>query len=113
MRRSANLAVVLLLLLSTPALHGQEIRVGATFAWPDHDLLGHPVGGAVAAGIRVNRVIGLRFGYERARDRFESYGSTCVGLIPPDQAEECIDGYSPFEDDVDVTHAELGLSVRR
>ncbi len=91
MRLSPHLTAVLLLLLATRMLHGQEIRAGVTYAWPDHDLLGHPVGAAVAAGIRVNRVVGLRLGYERARDRFESYGSTCVGLIPPEQAEDCAD----------------------
>lgn len=65
--------------------------MGATFTRPDHDLLGYPVGAAVAAGIRVNWVVGLRLGYERARDRFKSYGSAYVGLIPPEQVPECAD----------------------
>ena len=76
-------STVMLTLLVAPAGLAQELRVGALQAWPDHDLLGSPRGLSVAVGTRLLDRVGVRLGFESYGDDFQSLGSTCVGLIPP------------------------------
>jgi len=71
---------------SAPRASAQEIRLRAGQAWPDQSLLGNPQGFGIDVGRSFDRV-GVRLGVEVYGDDFASFGSTCVGLIPPD--EEC------------------------
>lgn len=57
--------------------------MGAIQLWPDHDLLGSPRGLSVAVGTHVLDHVAVRLGFESYGDDFQSLGSTCVGLIPP------------------------------
>lgn len=75
---------LVLVVLATPPAAAQELRVSALKMWPDHDLLGSPHGLGLAASARPFGRAGIRFGVEVSRDDFDSFGSTCVGLIPPD-----------------------------
>jgi hypothetical protein len=80
------------LLLSVAASSGaQEVRLGSVYSRPDHDLLGSPLGVSFSAGVRLHRLIGFRVGYERSRDSFSSFGSTCVGFIQPEMETDCAD----------------------
>lgn len=74
---------VMFTLLCAPAGLAQELRVGAVQAWSDHDLLGSPRGLSVAVGTHLLDHFGIRVGFESYGDDFQSLGSTCVGLIPP------------------------------
>jgi hypothetical protein len=47
------------------------------------------MGIAFSAGVPVYRRIGIRVGYQLSQDHFGSFGSTCMGLIPPEMEDEC------------------------
>lgn len=65
----------------------QELHVHAGKQWVDHPLMGAPTGLGIGLGMPVANRVGLRLGYERLRDGFGSFGSTCVGLVSPE--EDC------------------------
>lgn len=79
---TAVTAAALILLLAPPA-PAQEVRVGVVQAWPDHELLGSPLGVSLAVEDEIIDRVGLRIGVEASGDDFRSLGSTCVGLVPP------------------------------
>lgn len=81
-RTGVLVAGIFTLLLSEAS--AQDVRVGVGKGWLDHELLGAPVGAGVTLGIQLTDRLGLRAGYERYRQDFTSFGSTCVGLMPPD-----------------------------
>lgn len=81
--------VSVLLLLCFGESGAQELRISSVFNQSDHDLVENPVGIAFAAGVPIYWRIGIRVGYQVSRDRFQSFGSTCNGLIPPEMEEEC------------------------
>lgn len=84
--RNGTIAMGAFLLLSGD-VSAQELQVSGGKAWLDHDLLGAPLGVEIALGVQVAGGVGVRLGYEGYRDRFGSFGSTCVGLVSPD--EDC------------------------
>jgi hypothetical protein len=67
----------------------QELRLGLMQSWPGNNRLGSPTGLVASAGIRPFQRLGMRLAYERGQDRFRTFGSTCVGLIPPEQVPGC------------------------
>lgn len=83
------LLVVASLCFLPPQAGAQEFRLGILQSWPGNTRLGSPTGVVVAAGIRPFKRVGIRLAYERGEDRFRTFGSTCVGLIPPEQVPEC------------------------
>ncbi len=103
-------ALMGLLALATPVpAEAQDIRVGAVQTWPDHALLGAPLGISVSAGWRAYPVIGVRIGYEAAWDEFSSFGSTCVGLIPPEGIKEC--GGEPRQESATLSAWEISVPL--
>jgi hypothetical protein len=76
-------------LLAPEGLTAQEIRIGFLQSWPGNTRLGSPAGIVGAAGVRPFERVGIRLAYQRGEDRFRTFGSTCVGLIPPEQVPEC------------------------
>lgn len=67
----------------------QELRLGAVRSWPGNNRLGSPLGLVVSVGGRSESRFGFRLAYERSSDRFNTFGSTCVGLIPPEPIPDC------------------------
>lgn len=61
----------------------QGPRVSTSLGWPDHPLLGHPLGIGVGLDVPIVPRVALRLGFEFSGDDFRSTGSTCVGFIPP------------------------------
>ena len=81
--------VSVLLIMCFGESGAQELRISPVFNQSDHDLLENPMGIAVSAGVPIYRRIGIRVGYQLSQDHFRSFGSTCVGLIPPEMEDEC------------------------
>jgi hypothetical protein len=73
------------------ALHAsaQDVRLSALQAWPHHPRLGQPQGLGLEFGVPLYWRIGLRVGYEQSGDDFDSFDSTCVGLVSP--TDDCAD----------------------
>jgi hypothetical protein len=65
------------------ASSAQEIGLSILRAWPDHELLGRPTGGSVSFAVVPIERVAIRISYERYQTEFESFGTTCSGLIPP------------------------------
>ena len=85
-----RLVIGILLATLIPTLgFAQEVRVDALLLWPDHQLLGTPAGVGVSAATQQLYRVRFRLGYEHYWDRFGSFGSTCVGLIPPEMVPDC------------------------
>jgi hypothetical protein len=76
-------------LLSAPVLEAQELRLGMVQSWPGNSRLGSPTGVVVSGGTRPFGRFGFRQAYEFGKDRFHTFGSTCVGLIPPEEVPGC------------------------
>ena len=68
-----------------PGARAQEVRVDGVVAFTDHDLLGTPAGFGASLTVHPHARVGVRAAYERMEDDFGSFGSTCVGLVPPGQ----------------------------
>ena len=75
--------VTVLLALAPPALSAQEIRVAGVQGWTSHELLDRPAGLDVGIGVPVGNRWSVELGYAWSTSRFESFGSTCVGLVNP------------------------------
>ena len=88
MRRLLGVVSVLVLVAAGES-GAQELRVGPVFNRSDHPLIENPTGIGVSAGIPVHPRIGFRVGYQLSRDRFRSFGSTCVGLTLPEMEDKC------------------------
>jgi len=69
---------------SVPEAAAQEVWFGGARGWTNHDLLRHPRG--IEAGIEfgIRSRLSIQVGYQSSRNRFESFGSTCVGLVDPE-----------------------------
>lgn len=67
------------------ALHAsaQDLRLSALQSWPHHPRMGQPQGLGVELGVPLYWRIGLRVGYEQSGADFNSFASTCVGLVSP------------------------------
>jgi len=82
-------SLVLACLPSVSELEAQELRLGVIQSWPGNTRLGNPTGVVVSAGERPFGRWGFRLAYEFGRDRFRTFGSTCVGFIPPEEVPGC------------------------
>lgn len=69
-----------------PAL-AQELRIGVARVDTDHELLGTPTVLQASIGTGLIPKVGVRLGIQHGGAEFSSLGSTCVGLVPPD--EDC------------------------
>lgn len=65
----------------------QELRIGVARVDADHDLLGTSTGLNASIGAGLTSKVGVRLGIQHGGVGFSSLGSTCVGLVPPD--EDC------------------------
>lgn len=65
----------------------QELRVGVARVGSDHDLLGTSTALGASIGAPLTSRLGVRLGLQRGRAEFTSVGTTCVGLVAPD--EDC------------------------
>lgn len=79
-------------LLAVPVAEaaGQEIRAGVLKSWTTHAQLDDPWGWGLGVGFSIRDRVTVRLGYEWSGTDFESVGSTCTGLVDPedDCAEE-------------------------
>ena len=63
----------------------QQLRFAGGLVKTDHHLLGSfPVLNA-GIGFRPLPWFGVRLGFQGGRHRFDSFGTTCIGLVPPGQ----------------------------
>jgi hypothetical protein len=76
-------AASIILSVLASASSAQEIGLSILRAWPDHELLGRPTGGSVSFAVVPIERVAIRISYERYQTEFESFGTTCSGLIPP------------------------------
>lgn len=65
----------------------QELRAGVARVGSDHDLLGTSTALGASIGAPLTSRLGVRLGLRHGRAEFTSVGSTCVGLVAPD--EDC------------------------
>jgi hypothetical protein len=63
----------------------QELGVSVVHLRSDHELLESSTGFGVDAGIPLSSRVSLRLGYQASQATFAAFGSTCVGLVPPEQ----------------------------
>ena len=87
MRRSISLLFIAALLGSPRMAGAQELAVTAVHLDADHELLGATAGFGLSVGFQLSPRIGLRVGYQRTGGTFAAVGSTCQGLISPE--EDC------------------------
>lgn len=83
----------------------QELMIGAARIDTDHDLLGTPTVLDASIGAELTPKVGVRLGIQHGGAEFSSLGSTCVGLVPPD--EDC----SPERRGEESTTTALFVSV--
>jgi hypothetical protein len=83
--------VLLLMALAghAPAARGQELGLSVVHLRSDHELLESSTGFGFAVGARLSSRLGVRLGYQDTSGSFAATGSTCAGLIAPD--EDCAD----------------------
>jgi hypothetical protein len=67
----------------------QEVRAGITRSWTTHALLDDPQGWGLGVGLSIRDRVAVGLGYNWSGSDFESVGSTCTGLVHPD--EDCGD----------------------
>lgn len=65
----------------------QELRVGVARVGSDHDLLGTSTALGASIGAPLTSRLGVRLGLRHGRAEFSSFGTTCMGLVAPD--EDC------------------------
>lgn len=63
----------------------QELGIGVARVGSDHDLLGTSTALEASIGTRLTSGLDVRLGLQHGRANFSSFGSTCVGLVSPDQ----------------------------
>lgn len=63
----------------------QEVGISVARVGSDHDLLGTSTALGASIGAQLTSRLGVRLGLQHGRAELSSFGSTCAGLVPPDQ----------------------------